>query len=205
MVKKILFFIIKSIAGFIVSRSIMEVLNMNNIYPEKILANYLNINSSLAFWLLVLVLAIIVLFFEHWIPPLLKKIKKRNKNPHFKEVLKIISQCHRILRNELVNLAYDKELVKKYWDEFDGKFQELLDIPEISDDKKLFQLIQNAENRFKAILGLANDIVHDPERIERAERTNPNSITTVHRFYQESKAIINQFIEEKESIFEYCK
>ncbi len=49
MVKKILFFIIKSIAGFIVSRSVMEVLHMNNIYPEKILANYLNINSSLAF------------------------------------------------------------------------------------------------------------------------------------------------------------
>lgn len=52
---------------------------------------------------------------------------------------------------------------------------------------------------------MADDIVHDSEVIERAERINPGSITTVHRFNQESKPIIDQFTEEKESIFRYCK
>lgn len=205
MVKKILFFIFKSIAGYIISRSIMEVLHMNNIYPEKTLANYFNIDLDLAFWLIILVTAIIALFFEYWLPSFIKRIRKQKKNPHFTKTLEVISQCHRILKNELVDLSHNNNLVQQYRDEFDKKFKGLFDITEISDDKKLFQLIQNAENRFKVILGMANSIVHDSERIERPERVNLGSITTVHRFNQESKAIIDQFIEEKESIFKYCK
>ena len=93
---------------------ILEVTDANN-------ANYLNINSSLAFWLLVLVLGVIVLFFEHWIPPLLKKIKKRNKNPHFKEVF--IKNALKKSFEELDDEKYRQAVYKIYDEVLKGQLE----------------------------------------------------------------------------------
>lgn len=62
-----MFFIFKSIAGIVIGRTFIEVCHMNNFYPEKELANLLNINSDVLLWSLVFVVAVLLLFIEHWI------------------------------------------------------------------------------------------------------------------------------------------
>jgi hypothetical protein len=80
-------FIIKSIAGIIIAHTFIEACHMNNFFPEKELADVINLNKDFILCFLVLIIAIFLLFIERWIHKInwswfkkVSKVKKANTN-----------------------------------------------------------------------------------------------------------------------------
>lgn len=124
------------------------------------------------------------------------------KNSYKRKVLELISDCSTILDQELIKLAYKKDLAVDYHNIFELRFNEILSIPEISDNNALKIEISNAKNRFLIVTNLAQSVCHDKEKIKRDINGN---ITTVHLFQIESKPLIVQFNEHKTEIFKLCQ
>ena len=124
------------------------------------------------------------------------------KNSYKRKVLELISDCYTILDQELLKLAYKQDLAVDYHNSFELRFNEILSIPEISNNNALKIEISNAKNRFLFVTSHAQSVCHDKERISRDTQ---NSITTVYLFQKESKPLIAQFNEHKTEIFKLCQ
>jgi len=203
MVKKLWFFAVKSIAAAIIAIVVAGVFRMSDLSLVQVVATFLHVDSEFILWGIIGLIAFALLFIEHWVHKI--PIFKKKTPEHFDQVLRVISKCYRIVKNEKIDLPHDKDLLKNYWNELGNEFKKLFDIPEIATDKTLFQLIGNAQNRFNGVLSMANNVCFDSKKTEEAFKFGNTEIISMHLYLNESRTIIDQFVKEKEAIFKYCK
>ncbi len=199
--------LIKTMAYTSIARGILIVLSGYGINPDKWVIYMLNtvistpISSDASAWILSGLLGLIAMFLAEKYYP----FKKSDRMPseHHPHIVKTLSKCHRILINELNDIVHNKDLANNYFAEIDNEFKDLLSIPEILNDSELIKLIRNAENRMKEILGMAISVSFDSDKLERAYKFQNSDIMSHGHYKKDVKAIIEQFMEEKDAIYEY--
>ena len=113
-------------------------------------------------------------------------------------VLKVISKYYQILAKERKVLGYKKEQALAYFKAIPDDFNEIGRIPEIVENERLFQAIDNARNRARVIFSCATQVVSDGERLVGDKMTN-------HEYLQAIEPVFSQFLEHKREIFEHFK
>lgn len=113
-------------------------------------------------------------------------------------VLKVISKYYQILATERKVLGRVKESALAYFKAIPDDFNEIGRIPEIVENERLFQAIDNARNRAAVIFSCATQVISDGERLVGDKTTN-------HEYLQVIEPVFSQFLEHKREIFEHFK
>jgi hypothetical protein len=110
----------------------------------------------------------------------------------------VISKYYQILATERKVLGRLKEEALDYFKATQGDFNEIGRIPEIVENERLFQAIDNARNRAEVIFAFATKVISDGERLVGDKTTN-------HEYLQVIEPVFIQFLEHKREIFEHFK
>jgi hypothetical protein len=113
-------------------------------------------------------------------------------------VLKVISKYYQILATERKFLGHVKERALDHFKEIPNDFNEIGRIPEIVENERLFQAIDDAKNRAAFIFRCATKVISDGERLVGDKTTN-------HDYLQAIEPFFIQFLEHKREIFEHFK
>ena len=172
---------------------------------QCITSNYSDIILVIGFVLMLLSILISNKESERKFIELSKKISaKEEVRPHKiseevkKEIKTVVARYYHILATERKILHLHQSIASQYFEEIPGSFNKISQHPEVVEDEKLFQIIENARNRAALILHMARKVVSDQKWLTGEEMTN-------HEYLQGIEPIFNEFQEYKDEIFQHLK